>query len=390
MNFNEMETNALIERRKAIGVEAETATGEALDALEQELDGINTELEARNAAETRRQTIRDAVAAGAGTVVEEIKEERKNDTMTLEEVRNSQNYIEAYAKYIRSGDDRECRAILTETNPASVSGSGPVPVPVLVDQIVRTAWDNEQILSRVRKTNFRGNLKIAFERSADPAVVHSEGTTAPSEESLTLGIVTMIPQNIKKWIRISDEAAAMGGEAFLRYVYEELTYQIIRKLSALVVGDIAGAGTSHTSSAVGIPKANVAPGLTTIATATGNLSDEATNNVIIMNRLTYVEFYSAYAAGNFAVDPFMGLPVLYSNALPAYSTADTNAVYAIVGDLNGAQVNYPEGEGVILKYDDLSEAEADMIKVVGRQYAAHAVTAPGRFVNLTKPAAVTT
>ena len=39
---------------------------------------------------------------------------------------------------------------------------------------------------------------------------------------------------------------------------------------------------------------------------------------------------------------------------------------------------------------DLSEAEADLIKIVGRQYAAHAVTAPGRFVNVTKPSAVTT
>ena len=86
----------------------------------------------------------------------------------------------------------------------------------------------------------------------------------------------------------------------------------------------------------------------------------------------------------------MGLKVLYTNALPAYASANNNAVYAILGDLSGEQVNYPEGEGVAIKWDDLSEAEADLVKVVGRQYAAHAVTAPGRFVNITKPAAVTT
>ena len=80
---------------------------------------------------------------------------------------------------------------------------------------------------------------------------------------------------------------------------------------------------------------------------------------------------------------------LFSDALPAYATASTNDVYAIVGDLGGAQVNYPEGDGVVIKYDDLSEAEADMVKVVGRQYCAYAVTAPGRFVNITKPAAAT-
>lgn len=380
-------TIAELEARKAAIPAELDQEGADLDALQEEVRAINEELEARKAEAAKREEIRKAAAAA------DVNGRRVANTETqptLDEVRKSDRYINAYANYIRTGNADECRAILTETNPASVSGSGPVPVPVLVDQIVRTAWDNDEILSRVRKTYFRGNLKVAFERSATAAVVHSEGTSAPSEESLILGIVTMIPQNIKKWIKITDEAVTMGGEAFIRYVYEELTYQIIRKLSADVVGDIAGAGTSHTSSAVGIPKSNVAPGVTTIATASGYLSDEARNPVIIMNRLTYAAFYAAYAAANFAIDPFMGLKVLYTNALPAYASANNNAVYAILGDLSGEQVNYPEGEGVAIKWDDLSEAEADLVKVVGRQYAAHAVTAPGRFVNITKPAAVTT
>lgn len=380
-------TIAELEARKAAIPAELDQDGADLDALQEEVRAINEELEARKAEAAKREEIRKAAAAA------DVNGRRVANTETqptLDEVRKSDRYINAYANYIRTGNADECRAILTETNPASVAGSGPVPVPVLVDEIVRTAWDNDEILSRVRKTYFRGNLKVAFERSATAAVVHTEGTSAPSEESLVLGIVTMIPQNIKKWIKITDEAVTMGGEAFLRYVYDELTYQIIRKLSADVVGDIAGASTSHSASAVGIPKSNVAPGVTAIATASGYLSDEARNPVIIMNRLTYAAFYEAYAAANFAIDPFMGLKVLYTNALPAYASANNNAVYAILGDLSGEQVNYPEGEGVAIKWDDLSEAEADLVKVVGRQYAAHAVTAPGRFVNITKPAAVTT
>lgn len=387
MELKIMTVEELEQRKAAIAVEVDQEDAD-LDALQAEARSINDELEQRKAEASKREEIRKAVAASGVPGMTPVKEE-SNVTKTLEEIRSSKEYMDAYARYIKTGNADECRAILTETNPASVEGSGPVPVPVLVDQIVRHAWDNDEILSRVRKTAFRGNLKVAFERSATAAEVHSEGTSAPSEESLVLGIVTMIPQNIKKWIKITDEAVTMGGEAFIRYVYEELTYQIIRKLSADVVGDIAGASTSHSSSAVGIPKSNVAPGVTTIATAMGNLSDEARNPVIIMNRLTHAKFYEAYAAANFAIDPFMGLPVLYSNALPAYDTANNNAVYAIVGDLQGEQVNYPEGEGVAIKWDDLSEAEADLVKVVGRQYAAHAVTAPGRFVNITKPAAVT-
>ena len=380
--MNKMTMEQLLERRTAIAAELDAPEAD-LDALEAEVRAINEEIEKRKADEQKRTDIRAAVASGEGEVTKTFEHEGKRE-MTIEEIRKSAEYIDAYANYIKTGDDRECRALLTE------NASGVLPVPVLVDEIVRTAWEQNEILSRVRRTFFRGNLKVAFERSADGALVHTEGTSANSEESLLLGIVTMIPANIKKWIRLSDEAVAMGGEAFLRYIYDELTYQIVLKLAGLVVADIAGAGTTNSATAIGVPKVNLAPAIGTVAQAFANLSDEAANPVVIMNKLTYANFYAAYAAGNFAVDPFMGFTVLYSSALPAYDTADANAVYAIVGDLAGAQVNYPEGDDVVIKWDDLSEAEADLVKVVGRQYAAHAVTAPGRFVNLTKPAAVTT
>ena len=388
MNFSEMTTEALLERRTAIASELE-ADGADLEALEAEVRGINEELEKRRADAAKREELRKSVAEGFGDILHTFGEGQVPDK-SLDEVRKSDRYIEAYAKYIQTGNAAECRAILTETNPSSVSGSGPVPVPELVDEIVRTAWDNDQILSRVTRTYIRGNLKVAFERSADAAVVHTEGTTAPSEESLVLGIVTMIPKNVKKYVRISDEAAAMGGEAFLRYVYDELTYKIVKKLSDLVVDDIKGASASHGSDAVGIPQVTAAPAYGTIASAIGYLSDEAREPVVIMNRITWSAFKTAAYAGNFAADIFEGLTVVFSDEYPAYATANDNAVYASVGDLRGAQVNYPEGDGVVIKYDDLSEAEDDMIKIVGRQYAAHAVVAPGRFVNILKPAAATT
>ena len=387
-DFTNWTIEELETRRAAIVTELDK-DGADLDKLDEEARAIKEEIEKRKADAKRREEIRAAVAGATGLVSHKPAGEDKKPT--LEEIRKSERYVNAYANYIKTGDAKECRAILTETNPGSVQNpSGPVPVPVLVEDIVRTAWDNDTILSRVRRTYFRGNLKVAFERSADAAVVHTEGTSAPSEESLLLGIVTMIPANIKKWIRISDEAVAMGGENFLRYIYDELTYQIVKKLAALVVGDIAGANTSNSASAVGIPQVNAAPAVGTVAAALGYLSDGAADNVVIMNRLSWAEFKAAQYANGFNADPFEGLTVLFNDALPAYSTANDNAVYAIVGDLNGAQVNYPEGDGVVIKYDDMTEAEADMVKVVGRQYAAHAVTAPGRFVNITKPAAVTT
>ena len=381
MELKEMNIEELEARKAEIANEVET-DGADLDALEVEAKSINAELEARKAEEAQKEEVRKAVVEGAGEVIAEIKEE-KREMRTNEEIRASKEYVDAFAKYLISEDDRECRSLLTET----VSGS--VPVPVIVDEIIRTAWDKDDILSRVRKTSIRGNLKVAFELSADGAYEHTEGTTAPTEESLTLGIVTMIPKNIKKWIHVSDEAIAMGGEALVRYIYDELTYQILKKLSALVVGDVSGANTSADSDECSAAKITSAPAVTTIATAYANLSDEATNPVIVMNKLTYANFIAAQAAGNFAFDPFMGLPVAFTSALPAYDTASANDVYAFVGDMKGVQVNYPEGEGIIIKYDDVTEAEKDMVKIVGRQYAAHALTACGRFCNIAKPSATT-
>lgn len=379
-------TLAEIETRKAAILQEMEQEGADLDALKNEMEELRKNADELRENAKKAEEIRKQIAEGAAGVV--IGETRKGEqaSKTVDEIRGSAEYAEAFKNYILTGDDKECRAMLT-TNAAA---GGQVPVPVLVDQIIRTAWENDTILSRVRKTSFRGNLKVAFERAADPAYEHGEGTTAVTEEDLTLGIVEMVPKNIKKWIRISDESVALGGEAFVRYVYEELTYQIIKKLSALVIADIAGASTSHSSSAIGIPKIAGAPSLTIVPEAEANLTDEARNVVVIINRLSSAAFNEARVAGNFAVDPYDNLEVLYSSALPAYSTASDDAVWMIVGDLDGAQVNYPEGEGVIIKWDDLTEAEADMVKVVGRQYAAHKVTGPGRFVNVKKPAAVTT
>ena len=380
-----MRTIEEIEARKAeIVLELEQPEAD-LNALEEEARSLAAEAEELRKSALAAEEQRQKIAAGEVpvTVIETHIEEEK--PMNETEIRSSVEYIDAFAKYIRTGDDRECRTLLKTEN-----ASGYVPVPVLVDDIIRHAWDNEEILSRCKRTNFRGNLKVAFERSADGAYVHTEGTSAPTEEALELGIVTMTPANIKKWIHITDEDVTMGGEAFVRYIYEELAYQIAKKLAALVVADITGLNTSNQATSVGAARITAAPSLTVIAEAFANLSDEATDPVIIMNKLTYANFQAAYAAGSFAVDPFMGLKVLFNNSLPAYDTATGGTDdYCIVGDLKGAQINFPEGDGLVIKWDDLSEAEADLVKVVGRQYVAHAVTAPFRFTRIKKPSAGT-
>lgn len=379
-------TLAEIETRKAQILQEMEQEGADLNALKNEMDELRKNADELRENAKKAEEIRKQIAEGAAGVAVGEKRKAEHASKTVDEIRGSKEYVDAFARYLMTEDERECRALLTENAPAN----GQLPVPTLVDPIIKTEWEKNEILNHVNKTGFKGNLKSAFERDADPAYEHLEGTTAITEEDLTLGVVELKPKNIKKFIRISDEIIATGGEALVSYVYRELAHRIMKLLVAKLIAAIAGASTSHSSSAVGIPKIEGQPDLAVVVDAESELSDEAENIFVIINRKTKAAFHRARVAGNFAVDPYDDLQVLYTSALPAYSTASANAVWMIVGDLYGAHVNYPEGESIIHKWDDLSEAEADMVKVHGRQYAGYGVDRPGMFCNVKKAAAVTT
>ena len=373
-----------IEARSAeLASEIEIAeTNEAMDAIQAEMEAIEERrAQIKLEIEQRKMDVA-AVIKGQGDVVEEIKDERKVTTM---EVRNTPEYINAFAEYIKSGNDMECRK-LTSENDTTPNGTGTVAVPEFVYDIVKTAWEKEGVMSLVRKSYLKGNLKVQFEISGDLAVVHEEGAAAVSEENLVLGIVTLVPKSIKKWISISDEVYDLRGEAFLRYIYDELTYRIAKKAANELIAKIEACGTVSTTTCPGVPKLTAAsPALGTVAAAMSMLSDEAANPVIIMNKATWGAFKAVEYAGSFPVDPFEGLPVIFNNTIKSSAVATTGETYAIVGDLgHGALANFPNGEGIDFKFDEMSQKKADLIEVLGRQYVGLGVVAPNAFVKITK------
>ena len=377
-NLKEMEVEQLEARSAEILDEIEV-DGADLDALKEEARAIREELENRKAEEAARAEIREKVAEGSGEVKESVKtEERKLPTM--EEIRNSKEYIEAYAEYIKTENDSECRALLTE------NGSGTVPVPEFVYDIVKTAWDREGITSRIRKSYLKGNLKVGFEISGEDAIVHTEGGEAISPENLVLGVVELVPASIKKVVQISDEVLDMRGEAFLRYIYDELTYRIAKKAADTMIAKIEACGTVSTTTCPSVAKiASTTASLGLIASAIAQLSDEAANPVVMMNKLTYAEFKKAQYAANFAADPFEGLPVVFNNSITAFSAATTGVTWAIVGDLDhGALANFPNGEEIAFKFDDMTLKKQDLVEVLGREYIALGVVAPAAFCKITK------
>ena len=68
-----------------------------------------------------------------------------------------------------------------------------------------------------------------------------------------------------------------------------------------------------------------------------------------------------------------------------FSSASSGDVYAIVGDLSrGVQVNLPNGDTIDFIYDELSLAEKDLVKIVGKEYVGIGVVMPNAFCNIKK------
>lgn len=312
-----------------------------------------------------------------------VKEERNMDTDKLKELRNSAEYINAYAEYVKTGKDEEVRALLT----TNAEEKGSIAVPDFIYDVVKTAWDKNDIMSLVSKAELKGNIKIQFEISGSDAVIHNEGKEAIAEEELKEGIVTITPENIKKWIAISDEVMDLRGEKFLEYIYNELTYKITKKAADQLISLIAKLPETATETSVSANKVKREPQSATIAVAIANLSDEASNPTIVMNKLTYANFKEAQYANGYAVDVFEGLNVRFNNSLPAYDAAEENAVYAIVGDFGyGALANFPNGQDVVdFKFDELSRKKEDLVEILGRQYVGLGLVADKAFTLLTKP-----
>ena len=364
--------------------------GEVAEERLAELDTESKEIEERKLelkkAAAEAQEVRDAISEDK-VVVEEVKEiVTEERTMTNKEVCASAEYRNAYKNYILTNKDEECRALLTEN-----VASGTVPVPEIVYDIVKNAWEKEGIMALVKKTYLKGNLKVGFEISADGAVIHTEGDNAPTEEKLALGVVELVPASIKKWITISDEVLDMDAGSFLRYVYDEVTYQIAKKAADTLIAKIEACGTVSTNTPsvnVGVPViATTAISLGLVAEAIGALSDQAANPVVICNKSTWSSIKQLAANASYAYDPFEGLPVVFNNTITAYSAATTGVTFAIVGDLGeGAIANFPNGDEITLKYDDLSLAEKDLVKIVGREYVALGVIGPDCFVKIQKAA----
>ena len=355
------------ERAAKIAEETRDASEEILAELSAELDMIEERKNIiKDEAEEKRAAM-EAVLEGEGEVIEEVKEEER--TMTdVKEIRKSPEYLDAWVENLKGRASEEQRTLLT-TN----AEDGTIAVPTYVEDRINTAWESNEIVRRAKKSYFKGNLKVAYEASAEGAQMHQEGGNAITEEDLEIAFTELTASTLKKMVKYSSEVLSMKGEAFVDYIVDEIEYQIAKTAGdGLVQGAIATAQAvpalvgTYTAAGSSLTTADVVG-------AEGLLAGDA-NPVLITTRANAAALKAAVLGAGYGYDPFDGMDVVYVDA------AAINGALAVVADMSAWQINFPDGDDVKFVFDEFTEAPADIVRVIGRLYAGIGIVAPYKTV----------
>lgn len=389
--------NSDTEKREELLNDVEELTKEA-ESIDEEVKDLEEQRSTFKAQEERMSL---------STNLSKMKIEERTEKMENTNVLNTHEYNQLYADLIRGKvDEREVRSYIkrTDPDPGLLTSTSNVPIPVIMQGFVETAWYNYGKFSRLVAESFEpGIFKIPLETAASGASWHTEGGDAVAEEYITFGQVVLQPKMIKKWISLSDELMAMAAEDFLRYVADELVYRVILALDEAIINrtDAGGLGV------IGI--AGNANTDTVTAAVDFNVINQAISGlvtfedlVIAMNPATFFNNFMALtdqvgrpiysiAQDNAGKPAYFlnGYRVEFTQALPAYDSADANDVYAVVGNFRrGYRLNYPQGRDVITLVDPYTLATKDLVRMIGRLYVAGNVVKQKHFAQLKKPASV--
>lgn len=226
----------------------DTATGEELTALEQEVADLTAERQQIQDEAQTRQQMRDSIAAGlvTGTIIETFEEEKEMENRTF--AIDSAEYREAYLMSLQGKE-------LSAEQRAAVNGSAAVPTQTL-NQIFRYL-EESPVLSRIDMTYIPGNVVLPVESTVAAAAWVAVGAAATDSvdaiTSISLGAHKLI-----KTLEITADIEAMAISAFEAWIVAKLGEKMEAALDNAVFN---GTGSGQPT---GIIK--------TIATATGTFT----------------------------------------------------------------------------------------------------------------------
>ena len=317
-------------RLAAIAAEVDTATGEALTALEREVADLTAERQQILDEVQTRQQLRSNIAAGivTGNIIENNEEENNMENRTF--AIDSVEYREAFLMGLQGRE-------LTAEQRAAVTASAAIPTHTMNEIVGKL--ELAPIINAVDVTYIPGNVTWPVEGTVNDAAWVAMGTAATDSadavNSIALGAFKLI-----KTVEITADVAAMSIDAFEAWLVNRLANKIQRAVATAIM---TGTGSAQ---ATGLSK-RAADGTYTAAGIT------YTDVMAIIAKLP-----TEYAPGASFV---MSRATFYGNVLNIQDTSKHPIVVADVQspakfNILGYPVIIEDGAGTDVYFGDLKEA----------------------------------
>jgi HK97 family phage major capsid protein len=243
-------------RLAAINDEIDSASGEALVALEQEVEQLTAERQQIQAEVQTRQQLRANIAAGIvpGEIIENQEENNmENRTFTLE----SEEYRSAFLKNLRGEDmnDIEKRAFTFLTT----NTTQPLPT-VMQNRIIDLIGEAHPIVADVYRMDSNTAITIPVAKSiAADAGKTAEGA-ASNELEITFDNVNLSGEDYTANVKLSYKMRNMAIPAFEDYIVSQIAARLGSKIAAEIVANIKSGMAAGNKVATGVNYTNICAG----------------------------------------------------------------------------------------------------------------------------------
>ena len=243
-------------RLAAINGEIDSASGDALAALEQEVEQLTAERQRIQAEVQTRQQLRANIAAGivTGETIENQEENNmENRTFTLA----SEEYRSAFLKNLRGEDmsDVEKRAFTFLTT----NTTAPLP-EVMQNRIIDLIGEAHPIVADVYRMDSHTAISIPVAKSiAADAGKTAEGA-ASNELEITFDNVTLSGEDYTANVTLSYKMRNMAIPAFENYIVSQIAERLGSKIATEIVANIKAGMAEGNKVATGVSYANICAG----------------------------------------------------------------------------------------------------------------------------------
>lgn len=244
-------------RLAAIADEVETATGEALTALETEVTELTAERQQIMDEVQTRQQLRSNIAAGivTGETIERNEEEPKmeNRTFTLE----SEEYRSAFLRRLRGEDmsEVEARAFSFLTT----NTTAPLPT-VMQNRIIDLIGEAHPIVADVYTMASGSSISIPVAKSITADAGASEEGAESNELEIKFDDVNLSGDDYTANVKLSYKMQRMAIPAFEDYLVTQIAARLGSKLAVGIIAKIKAGVAGANKIATGVNYANLCAG----------------------------------------------------------------------------------------------------------------------------------